>query len=173
MHPVYLTFISHPFALSPQASGVIRELSILGPQPSTLHPQPSPHPSSLRFQLSGSCLRPQASDLMIMIMIMTMAPTPHFSLLTSHPSPLTPHPSPLTLHPSTLGPQLSALTPHPSPAVATAAPHQIRHLSSGFMSQDYDYDYDYDDGPQSSALSPHPSPFTPHLSPLTPHPSPL
>ena len=108
-------FISHPFAPSPQASGVIPEFSALGPRPSALGPQPSPHPSSLRFQLSGSCLRPQASDLMIMIMIMTMAPTPHFSLLTSHPSPLTPYLSSPRRHRTrfTIYPHPPPFTPHP------------------------------------------------------------
>ncbi len=52
-------FISHPFAPSPQASGVIPELSALGPRPSARSAQPSPRPSSFRFQVPGR--RPQAS----------------------------------------------------------------------------------------------------------------
>tara|TARA_B100000927_G_scaffold98278_1_gene79510 strand:- start:82 stop:303 length:222 start_codon:yes stop_codon:yes gene_type:complete len=53
-------FISHPFAPSPQASGVIPELSALGPRPSALSPQPSPHPSSLTPSLLNPYISPIA-----------------------------------------------------------------------------------------------------------------
>ena len=63
-------FISHPFAPSPQASGVIPELSALGPQPSARSPALIPHPSAFSLQAAG--LRPQATDLMTVIMTMIM-----------------------------------------------------------------------------------------------------
>ena len=96
------SLILSPPALRPQASS-------LSSQPSALRPRPAAQPSSLIPPLSAFRFMPQASGFRPYDYDYDYDDGPHSSLLTSH---------------------FSLLTPHPLPVVATAAPHQIHHLSS-------------------------------------------